>query len=608
MGVGAAAPANDAWAAATPLEGVSAIAAGNTAGASREAGEPAVPGNTAGQTVWWSWSAPGDGLLTLNAEETGHSTAVAIFTGDTLEALQLRGANASFWGDCWGSEARMRPRLQTTVEAGRRYFIAADWNRYVPVGSGLPVIDFPICLECPPVEPVPVGGPVSFALEFQPAPANDRLAEVAELAGNYGELSADTSSAGREADEPAGLYRTVWWKWVAPHSGWLSVGAEVPAAKPTPSTETLQARLPVSAYNHLLGWPAGMVIPIGAPTGDSASGSSSGSFDMAIESVGLTVTTVCNGMFEWSPLPVFTPALSVFRTDSTGLVACLSRVPLTETNRVRVEAGATYHFALGSQTDAGGTAAFKFRLTAPENDDFSQRIPISGVEAKATGHLVGATRETGEPGHASNAAGHSAWWTWTAPDDGLADWTATSTDFAPLLAIYRGTELAGLNRIAPGSVGSSVNFRVRAGETVQLAVDAVGAAGSTDEGDYTLSLKLEPLAPELDSAPTRLTDGSAQFRVNHLRGRGFLVFGSDNLSNWQFLWAGVVNSDAAVFRDFTAIGNATRYYVVRLALPGEERWFVPPPVPPVSDPESVLAAPPGRRPPTGKPPSPYQLP
>lgn len=598
--------ANDNWAAATPLTGATAIVTGNTAGATAEAGEPAVPGNTAGQTVWWTWTAPGDGLLALEVEESDFSTAVAIYAGEALSSLQLRSSNASVWGNCWSTETRMRPKLQATVEAGRRYFIAADWNRFVPVAPGFPGIDQPACVECPPVEPPPMGGAVAFALKFQPAPANDRLAAAVDLVGDLGEAAADTASAGTELGEPGGLYRTVWWKWVAPRSGWLSLGADVPAAKPAPSAETLEARLPVPAYDHPLGWPAGTVIPIGSPTnggsGGGGGGSTTGVIFIGGGGGGGGDLINCFQLVEQNPQPSFEPALKVFAGDSLPELRLVAVGTPSQTFRTRVEAGTTYRFALGSQTDAGGPASFKFRLTAPENDDFSQRIAISGVEARATGHLAGATQEPGEPNHLSGASGHSAWWTWTAPDDGLADWTVTSTNFTPVLAAYHGLELTALSRIPAGNSPSNLNFRVKAGERVQLAVDALGAEG---EGDYTLALKVEPLAPELDSAPTRLIDGSTQFRVNHLRGRGFLVFGSGDLQGWQFLWAGVVNSDAAVFRDFAAIGTGVRYYVVRLALPGEEQWFVPPPA---SGPESVPMETRERRPPSGKHPSRYQIP
>ena len=119
-------------------------------------------------------------------------------------------------------------------------------------------------------------------------------------------------------------------------------------------------------------------------------------------------------------------------------------------------------------------------------------------------------------------------------------------------------------------------------------------------------MSLKPLAPKLDSAPTRLPDSSAQFRVNRLRGRGFLVFASGDLQSCRFLWAGVANSDAAVFRDFTAIGTETRYYVVRLALPGEAQWFVPPP--PASGSESLPNESRERRPFTGERAGRYQIP
>ena len=47
---------------------------------------------------------------------------------------------------------------------------------------------------------------------------------------------------------------------------------------------------------------------------------------------------------------------------------------------------------------------------APANDDFTNRIALSGTSVSATGSNVAATVEPGEPGTSP-----SVWWTWTAP-------------------------------------------------------------------------------------------------------------------------------------------------------------------------------------------------
>ena len=146
-------PPNDRFAEATLLVGAPVSAEGSTAQATHEIGEPVVPGNTAGQSVWWTWTAPGNGLLTFTAAPNFfYSTALAVFGGETVDSLQLLGSNESIWVNRFGRELRMRDQLSVTVTAGRQYHIAADWNSYVPIGA-VPGPVVVVCPDCPPPTP-----------------------------------------------------------------------------------------------------------------------------------------------------------------------------------------------------------------------------------------------------------------------------------------------------------------------------------------------------------------------------------------------------------------------------------------------------------------------
>src|SRR6266567_9506169 len=59
-----------------------------------------------------------------------------------------------------------------------------------------------------------------------------------------------------------------------------------------------------------------------------------------------------------------------------------------------------------------------FGAAGPANDNFSNRITLTGTNVAITGSNVGATREMGEPAHAGNPGGQSVWWSWTAPTNG----------------------------------------------------------------------------------------------------------------------------------------------------------------------------------------------
>jgi hypothetical protein len=79
------APANDAFAAAAPLTG--AGASGSTRAATTEPGEPAHAGDPGGHSVWYRWTAPSSGPVTLQAcgtpfgYGTGFDALLAVYTG-----------------------------------------------------------------------------------------------------------------------------------------------------------------------------------------------------------------------------------------------------------------------------------------------------------------------------------------------------------------------------------------------------------------------------------------------------------------------------------------------------------------------------------------------
>jgi hypothetical protein len=70
-------PANDDWANAQPLPGTSGTEAPDTRGATRESCDSAYAFRA---PVWYSWTAPADGALTVDAEG---GTIVGVFTGST---------------------------------------------------------------------------------------------------------------------------------------------------------------------------------------------------------------------------------------------------------------------------------------------------------------------------------------------------------------------------------------------------------------------------------------------------------------------------------------------------------------------------------------------
>ena len=86
---------------------------------------------------------------------------------------------------------------------------------------------------------------------------------------------------------------------------------------------------------------------------------------------------------------------------------------------------------------------------APANDDFANAAALTGLPANATGTNMDATTESGEPEHVDvTPAGHSVWWSWTAPSDGDVTVDTCGSDFDTLLAVYTGDSVEALTPVA----------------------------------------------------------------------------------------------------------------------------------------------------------------
>ena len=108
-------PPNDDFAAAQVLAGSSGSVQGTNAGASREPGEP-VHQTPANRSVWYTYTAPGNGLATFRNGNRNFSSVLAVYAGNSVEAL-----------------GRLKERddaddrtLAVRVHAGGVYHIAVD--------------------------------------------------------------------------------------------------------------------------------------------------------------------------------------------------------------------------------------------------------------------------------------------------------------------------------------------------------------------------------------------------------------------------------------------------------------------------------------------------
>lgn len=112
-------PGNNNFANADAISGATGHLQTNNFSASAETGEPEHATGVAPQkTLWWRWTAPADGQVTVNTHGSSHETVIGVYTGATLGALtqvaqgHQRGNGVSF--------------VTFTVTANTTYYIAVD--------------------------------------------------------------------------------------------------------------------------------------------------------------------------------------------------------------------------------------------------------------------------------------------------------------------------------------------------------------------------------------------------------------------------------------------------------------------------------------------------
>jgi hypothetical protein len=78
---------NDGFAHRIPLHGIYVRATGYNAGATQQPGEPRLGDGSTGKTVWWSWTAPVSGAVSIDLTGSDFAFPVAVFTGSSLASL-----------------------------------------------------------------------------------------------------------------------------------------------------------------------------------------------------------------------------------------------------------------------------------------------------------------------------------------------------------------------------------------------------------------------------------------------------------------------------------------------------------------------------------------
>jgi hypothetical protein len=358
-------PPNDDFANATAIVGSVVSVAGTNAGASSEIGEPSHAGETGGASVWWSWKAPSNGPVTINAtlvDQWGNQLAplLGVYTGSVVSALTTVASNAPYF-------SVIPAQVSFTASAGTTYKIAVDG-----AGGSYGSIDLNIIPSAAPI--TSIQSPTNSAVFYTTAPTNVTLSAAA-------------------SDSDGSISRVDFYG---------SVGYGYPFL--------------IGSVSHS---PYSLV---------------------------------------WSNLGSSDYAVAVAATDNSGVTTYSDPVLFTVAN------------------------------PPPTNDNFANRILLSGLVVTTNGDNTYATREANEPYHAGDYGGRSVWWSWVAPTNATFRVTISTTSvYYPILAVYTGTQLSSLASIASGR-GSSyylqTSFSATNGQTYQIAVDDYNGNGSS----YNLSI------------------------------------------------------------------------------------------------------------------------
>lgn len=110
---------NDKFIKAIELRQSSGSTIGSNTNAGKESGEPFHGGNSGGRSVWWRWTAPANGQLSVNTATSSFDTLLAIYEGISVGDLTLVAENNDYG-------ATYQSAVNFAVQQARTYHIAVD--------------------------------------------------------------------------------------------------------------------------------------------------------------------------------------------------------------------------------------------------------------------------------------------------------------------------------------------------------------------------------------------------------------------------------------------------------------------------------------------------
>jgi hypothetical protein len=112
--------AGDDFITALPLNGASVTVSGSNVSMTKEPGEPNHAGNPGGKSIWWRWTAPGSGSVTISTAGSAFTTLLAVYTGPNVSNLVHIASDINSTG------GTNRSRVTFNAVADVNYYIAVD--------------------------------------------------------------------------------------------------------------------------------------------------------------------------------------------------------------------------------------------------------------------------------------------------------------------------------------------------------------------------------------------------------------------------------------------------------------------------------------------------
>lgn len=528
-------PTNDFFTNRITITGLSNTVTGWNVDATDEEGEPLyarsvndpVFGNTTyyyRSSVWWTWTAPTNGRVTLDTTGSSFTTGLGVFTGEQV-------SNLTAIAQSDGGELSGTNQLTFVGVAGTTYQIAVYGISYNDPSY-------------------PSRGDVVLRLREIPSSANDFFAGRIVLTGTSNTVYTVNTNATTEPVEPlhSGCPqclpggRSLWWSWTSPMNGVAvidTIGSSVGTFLAVYTGDVLSNLTAVArnaggagiASKVIFAVSAGAVyqiavddyygggnivlnLRVGAtPPNDSFSnrmlmvgttGIATGNNQFASSEPGEPISYWNGGQSVWwtwtAPFTgvarldtlgsSFRNELGVYTGSSVSNLTLLAQAYGSASNSLTFSAqlGSNYHFAVyGHYGESGDVVLNLDAVPPPPNDNFADRILIPDGVTFVQGNGLGATLETNEPSHVGRQ--RSIWWKWIAPANGPVRIVDAGSNPSAVIDLYTGNSLLTLTNV--DSSFYSVFFDAVAGTEYQIAASGFGFPGdAAGTGDTKIGFKL----------------------------------------------------------------------------------------------------------------------